>query len=76
MNKYNFNLSFMVAYANNNDLLTTDDFDFEDMPCEVEANSYEEAKNKALIQGHEVLRFLHKIGVVAYMRLEKNKKFF
>ena len=71
MNKYNFNLSFMVAYADDNDGVAIDDFDFEEMPCEVEANSYEEAKNKALIQGHEVARFLDKIGVVAYMRVEK-----
>ena len=71
MNKYNFNLSFMVAYADDNDMITVDDFDFEEMPCEVEANSYEEAKNKALVQGHEVVRFLDKIGVVAYLRVEK-----
>lgn len=68
MNKYNFNLSFTVARANNN-------FIFEAMPCEVEANSYEEAKNKALVQGHEIIRFLEKIGVTAYLRVEKNKKF-
>lgn len=72
MNKYNFNLSFMVAYADDKDLLTVDDFDFEEMPCEVEANSYEEAKDKALVRGHEIVRFLDKIGVVAYMRVEKN----
>lgn len=72
MNKYNFNLSFMVAYADDNDLLTVDDFDFEEMPCEVEADSYEEAKDKALVRGHEIVRFLDKIGVVAYMRVEKN----
>ena len=71
MNKYNFNLSFMVAYADNNNMLTVDDFDSEDMPCEVEANSYEEAKDKALVRGHEIVRFLYKIGVVAYMRVEK-----
>jgi hypothetical protein len=72
MNKYNFNLSFMVAYADNNDLVTANDFDIEDMPCEVEANSYEEAKDKALIRGHEIIRFLDKIGVMAYMRVEKD----
>jgi hypothetical protein len=62
----------MVAYADNNNMLTVDDFDFEDMPCEVEANSYEEAKDKALVRGHEIVRFLDKIGVVAYMRVGKN----
>lgn len=71
MNKYNFNLSFMVAYADDNDEVTIDDFDVEEMPCEVEANSYEEAKDMALRLGHEVVRFLDKIGVVAYMRVEK-----
>lgn len=70
MNKYNFNLAFMVAYSNN-DFLTVDDFDFESMPCEVEANSYEEAKDKALVRGHEIIRFLDRIGVVAYLRVEK-----
>lgn len=68
MNKYNFNLSFVVARANNN-------FNVEVMPCEVEANSYEEAKNKALVHGHEVIRLLEKIGVTAYLRVEKNRKF-
>jgi hypothetical protein len=72
MNKYNFNLSFMVAYADDNNSLTVDDFDFENMPCEVEARSYEEAKDMALASGHEIIRFLDRIGVVAYMRVEKN----
>ena len=72
MNKYNFNISFMVAYADDNALISVDDFDFEDMPCEVEANSYEEAKDKALVRGHEIIRFLDKIGVAAYMRVEKS----
>ena len=68
MNKYSFNLTFTVARANNN-------FKVESMPYEVEANSYEEAKNKALVQGHEIIRFLEKIDVTAYVRVEKNKKF-
>lgn len=72
MNKYNFNLSFMVAYADNNDLITANDFDIEDMSCEIEANSYEEAKDKALIRGREIITFLNKIGVKAYMRVEEN----
>lgn len=72
MNRYNFNLSFMVAYADNNNDVSVNDFDFEDMPCEVEANSYEEAKDKALVRGHEIIRFLDKIGVMAYLRVEKN----
>lgn len=71
MSKYNFILSFMVAYANDHNLMTVDDFDFENMPCEVEANSYEEAKDKALVRGHEIVRFLDKIGVVSYMRVGK-----
>jgi hypothetical protein len=62
----------MVGYADDNDTITAEDFDIEDMPCEVEANSYEEAKDKALVRGHEIVRFLDKIGVVAYMRVEKN----
>lgn len=72
MNKYNFNLSFMVAYADNNNSITAEDFDIEEMPCEVEANSYEEAKDEALVRGHEIIRFLDRIGVVAYLRVEKN----
>jgi hypothetical protein len=60
----------MVAYTDN-DTISTEDFCFEDMPYEVEANSYEEAKDKALVRGHEIIRFLDKIGVVAYMRVEK-----
>jgi hypothetical protein len=60
----------MVAYSNN-EFVTVDDFDFENMPCEVEANSYEEAKDKALVRGHEIIRFLDRIGVVAYLRVEK-----
>jgi hypothetical protein len=62
----------MVGYADDNDMIDTEDFDFEDMPCEVEANSYEEAKDKALVRGNEIVRFLDRIGVVAYMRVEKN----
>jgi hypothetical protein len=72
MNKYTFNLSFMVAYADDNETITSADFCFEDMPYEVEANSYEEAKEKALARGHEVVRFLDKLGVIAYMRVEKD----
>lgn len=71
MNKYNFNLTFMVAYSNN-EVVTIDDFNFEEMPCEVEANSYEEAKDKALVRGHEIVRLLDRIGVVAYLRVEKS----
>jgi hypothetical protein len=70
MNKYNFNLAFMVAYTDN-DFVTVEDFDFEEMPCEVEANSYEEAKDKALVRGHEIVRLLDRIGVTAYLRVEK-----
>jgi hypothetical protein len=62
----------MVGYADDNEMINVEDFDFEDMPCEVEANSYEEAEDKALVRGHEVVRFLDKIGVIAYMRVEKN----
>lgn len=72
MNNYKFNLSFMVAYTDDNNSVTAEDFDIEDMPCEVEANSYEEAKDKALVRGHEIIRFLDKIGVMAYLRVEKN----
>jgi hypothetical protein len=72
MDKYSFNLSFMVGYSDDNDTIGAEDFCFEDMPCEVEANSYEEAKDKALVRGHEIIRFLDKLGVIAYLRVEKN----
>ena len=73
MSKYNFNLAFIEGEGHTeNDKLIINDFDLEYMPYEVEANSYEEAKNKALIYGHEILKFLDEIGVVAFMRVEKN----
>jgi hypothetical protein len=69
--KYTFNISYLVAYTNNEEV-SVDDFGFENQLFTIEAMSYEAARVSAIMHAHETIKhFYEPLGVVAYMRVEK-----